>query len=182
MSIKTASIPILGLLTVRPMSGYDLKKAIELSLSFFWSESFGQLYPQLKTLCEAGLIEQMPQDNKSGREKKTYKITAQGQGALADWILKNPVVRPQRDELLLKMFFASEGDPMAVRDHCVNSRAEAEARLARYEGIDAGLRDSAEDPKKAKYWRMTLKLGISQTKNYIQWCDEVVNEFERELT
>lgn len=178
MTIKTASIPILGLLTVRPMSGYDLKKAIEISLNFFWSESFGQLYPQLKSLCEKGLIEQLPQDNKSGREKKTYRITPEGQGVLADWILKNPVVRPQRDELLLKLFFASEGDPMAVRDHCLQSRAEAKMLLARYEGIDAGLRDTTENPEKARYWRMTLKLGISQTKNYIQWCDDVVKDFE----
>jgi DNA-binding PadR family transcriptional regulator len=178
MTIKTASIPILGLLTVRPMSGYDLKKAIDISLNFFWSESFGQLYPQLKKLKEDGLIALLPQQEPSGREKKTYEITAQGRDVLAAWILQNPVIRPQRDGLLLKMFFATEGDPRAIRNHCVKSRAEAVALLQRYEAIDAELRDISEDRDKAKYWRMTLKLGISQTQNYIGWCDDVVSEFE----
>ncbi|HIP22164.1 MAG TPA: PadR family transcriptional regulator [Rhodobacteraceae bacterium] len=178
MLIKAASIPILGLLTVSPMSGYDLKKTIDISLNFFWAESFGQLYPQLKMLKDEALIELLPQTGDSGREKKTYKITEKGRGVLAEWILQNPVIRPQRDELLLKMFFATEGDPSAIRDHCVQSRSDAEALLQRYVAIDAQLRDMPEDREKAKYWRMTLKLGISQTQNYIRWCDDVVEEFE----
>ncbi len=177
MPIKTASIPILGLLTVRPMSGYDLKKTIDISLKFFWAESFGQLYPQLKKLKDDHLIELLPQAENSGREKKTYKITEQGRKVLADWILQNPVIRPQRDELLLKMFFATEGDPSAIRAHCVQSRADAVVLLQKYEAIDQHLRDAPEDREKAKYWRMTLKLGISQTQNYIQWCDDVEAEF-----
>ena len=180
MTIKTASIPILGLLTVRPMSGYDLKKEIEISLNFFWSESFGQLYPQLKMLREAGLIALLAPQSDSGREKKTYEITEQGRDVLAKWILQNPVIRPQRDELLLKMFFATEGDPRAIRNHCVNSRAEAVALLQRYQAIDAELRDITEHRDKARYWRMTLKLGISQTQNYIRWCDDVVADFDDE--
>ena len=36
---------ILGLLLEGSLSGYDIKKIIDTRFSFFWSESYGQLYP-----------------------------------------------------------------------------------------------------------------------------------------
>ncbi|MYF92724.1 MAG: PadR family transcriptional regulator, partial [Gemmatimonadetes bacterium] len=46
---------IMGMLSIRPMSGYDMKKLIAQSISYFWNESFGQIYPTLKKLVEEGL-------------------------------------------------------------------------------------------------------------------------------
>jgi len=40
---------ILGFLTWGPQSGYDIKKHIDQSVVMFWDESFGQLYPELKS-------------------------------------------------------------------------------------------------------------------------------------
>jgi DNA-binding PadR family transcriptional regulator len=48
---------ILGMLSIAPMSGYDIKKQVETSISNFWSESYGQIYPALRNLarsCGAG--------------------------------------------------------------------------------------------------------------------------------
>ncbi|MEH6524428.1 MAG: helix-turn-helix transcriptional regulator [Sneathiella sp.] len=59
MTLKRSSIPMLGLLTWRPMSGYELKQEIEGSLENYWSESFGQLYPHLRELHRSGLIEEL---------------------------------------------------------------------------------------------------------------------------
>ena len=40
---------ILGLLAERPLSGYQIKKIIDIRFQFFWSESFGQIFPALKS-------------------------------------------------------------------------------------------------------------------------------------
>jgi PadR family transcriptional regulator AphA len=32
------------------MSGYDIRKTVQESIRFFWSESYGQIYPALKRL------------------------------------------------------------------------------------------------------------------------------------
>lgn len=177
MPLSSSSIPILGLLTWRPLSGYELKREIEGSLKNFWSESFGQLYPQLHALNKAGLIERAPSETQSNRAKKAYRITKAGRDALSDWIAKDPVSRPPRDELLLKVFFASEGDWQVVRDHCRKAREEAVATLRKYEAIEDKLRALKKHQDKAKYWRMTLRLGISQTREFISWCDETLSEF-----
>ena len=43
-------------------SGYDIKKAIDIATRFFWSASFGQIYPELKRLQKAGLVEVESED------------------------------------------------------------------------------------------------------------------------
>ena len=46
---------LLGILSMCPGSGYDIKKLMEQSTSNFWSESYGQIYPILKQLVAADL-------------------------------------------------------------------------------------------------------------------------------
>lgn len=164
MTLKRSSIPLLGLLTWRPMSGYELKQEIEGSLENFWSESFGQLYPHLRDLHQSGLIEEIAAVVNGGRSKRTYAITDKGRQALQHWLSEAPATRPPRNELLLKVFFASEGDTADILAHCRRARADAVATLERYKKIDKQLKDLAKDTTKAKYWRMTLRFGMSQAK------------------
>lgn len=43
--------------------------------SFFWSESFGQIYSQLKKLSEDGLIQEIPlNDTENNKVSKKYSI------------------------------------------------------------------------------------------------------------
>jgi len=54
MSLKHG---ILGLLTYSPMSGYDLMKAFDQSLKFFWYAQTSQIYRELESLTSSGWIE-----------------------------------------------------------------------------------------------------------------------------
>ena len=40
-----------------PRSGYEIKAAVDDTTRFFWAASYGQIYPELKRLSEAGLVE-----------------------------------------------------------------------------------------------------------------------------
>src|SRR2546426_348255 len=51
---KTSRYAILGGLSRRPLSGYDVKKLIERAIAHFLSESYGQIYPILKPLPPQG--------------------------------------------------------------------------------------------------------------------------------
>lgn len=178
MSLKSSSVPILGLLTWRPMAGYELKQQIQDSLGNFWSESFGQIYPQLRLLNDTKLIEEIPDNKPSGKLKNTYAITQAGRDALKEWISLAPASRPPRDELLLKVFFATEGDWQNVREHCQIAREEAVARLQNYQSISRRLDAMKTQQSRIPYWRMTLKMGISESRNFISWCDETLSEFQ----
>src|ERR1700757_2583429 len=96
---------ILGMLSLRPRSGYDIKTVVDRSTRFFWAASYGQIYPELRRLEEEGLIE--GEDAPSGgRSRRVYRITKAGGEALREWLLGSTVTIEYRDESLLRLFFA----------------------------------------------------------------------------
>ena len=50
------------------MSGYDIKKLVDVGLSHFWSENYGQIYPTLESLVQEGLATRK-EDRSSGKRK-----------------------------------------------------------------------------------------------------------------
>ena len=75
---------ILGMLHGGPKSGYEVKSVVDHSTRFFWAASFGQIYPELKRLEKAALVEgtNAPRD---GRKRTVYELTASGRMALRAW-------------------------------------------------------------------------------------------------
>src|SRR5258708_5779204 len=108
MKFGPTAYVILGILGLGPHSGYDIKQLADLSTRHFWATSYGQIYPELRRLTEAGLIK--PQDASRGdRQRTLYSITDQGHETLRTWVA-DPAIQTLevRDEMLLKLFFADE--------------------------------------------------------------------------
>ncbi len=78
---------ILGYLSIRPMSGYDIKKLFNLSAAYFWPADQAQIYRSLKKLLSDGQIELHGISRGDGPERKEYAITEKGQGTLHDWLI-----------------------------------------------------------------------------------------------
>src|SRR5215469_9706703 len=128
---------ILGALHQRPRSGYDIKAFADASTRHFWAVSYGQLYPELKKLLDAGLIEAEDQPTGS-RQRTVYRLTRLGEEALADWV-SDAGTRPCeiRDEMLVRLFFSD-----AVE---LEKRAElARNMAARHRAQASGLRKQGE--------------------------------------
>ena len=63
---------ILGMLALGARTGYDIKRAIDLSTRFFWGASYGQIYPELHRLAERGLVRATPVTRKeAGSARRT---------------------------------------------------------------------------------------------------------------
>lgn len=92
---------ILGILIEGPQTGYGLKSTIEQSVGFFYSASYGSLYPALKRLAEQGAISLVESDG--AKNKKLYTLEALGRNQFLEW-LGEPLTR-NRNEHLLKFFF-----------------------------------------------------------------------------
>ena len=106
MNLSPTGRVILGVLAVEARSGYDIKALTDKSTRFFWAASYGQIYPELKRLAEAGLIEGSDEPQ-GGRKRTVYSITRDGRKALAEWLSAPEQVHELRDEGLLKLFFAA---------------------------------------------------------------------------
>src|SRR5436305_4491145 len=103
--LSATAYVILGLARHEPRSGYEIKAVVDNSTRFFWAASYGQIYPELKNLAEAGLV--VGSDSPTGGRRRTvYEITADGEEELRAWLRQPPHTFETRDEGLLKPFFA----------------------------------------------------------------------------
>ena len=149
MREKTTAYVLLGALaTGGPMTGYDIRAWIDRVVGRFWSESFGQIYPELRRLAGEGLITQAGGPGE-GRDGRPYRITPAGRGALVAWLGRAPRPERARSEILLKLFLGrflgadtARGFLEAARDAAA-ARQRALAEDARAARADARL--SGED-------------------------------------
>jgi PadR family transcriptional regulator AphA len=113
---------ILGYLSTAPGSGYDLAQQLQGGLGWFWSASHSQIYPELKRLEDAGLVEGAPTTVGEKLEKRVYSITDEGRKALTAWASGPPVYRPNRDPERLQLIFADLASPDVIRQHLMAHR------------------------------------------------------------
>jgi PadR family transcriptional regulator AphA len=175
----TTQNALLGLLSLGPMSGYDIRQLIPRSIGHFWSESYGQIYPGLKRLEAAGLVEKKTERQKGKPDRNLYSLTAAGRDQLQDW-LKLPVEREvPRSELLLKVFFGAHVPCSVSREHVMAYMQVHHSALKTYDAIAKALqRDEAGDPQ-LPYWLMTLNFGRHNSGAIVTWCKETLKELER---
>ena len=77
---------ILGLLNYYDMSGYDLMKLFESSLSYFWHVRTSQIYLELNKMTEDGLVISKTYVQDSRPNKKIFTITENGKNELKNWL------------------------------------------------------------------------------------------------
>ena len=106
---------ILGMVYLGNRTGYEIKQLVDKSSRFFWTASYGQIYPELKRLEEQGLLE--AKDNpRGGRNRREYSLTAAGEQAFRDWLASDDQLALEtRNEGLLKLFFADALSPDQVQ-------------------------------------------------------------------
>lgn len=167
---------VLGILTLGPMSGYEIRKTIEGSLGNFWSESYGQIYPILKSLVSEGLATSQTEVQVGKPNRHIYTITDAGRNELIDWLRKPVEHEVGRVEILLKLFFGWQL-PLEENLHKVEEFRELhEHLLAKYNGIEQWLRKSQEGHPGLPYWLMTVSYGQHISRALLNWSDETLTE------
>jgi PadR family transcriptional regulator AphA len=102
---------ILGLLSWRALSGYDLKKMFGEAIFLYWSGNNNQIYRTLVQLHKEGLVTSQRQDQESGPSKKIYTITDKGLFELREWTLSPPELPELRNSFLIQLAWADQLEP-----------------------------------------------------------------------
>jgi len=165
---------VMGVLSICPGSGYDIKKFMEGSTSNFWSESYGQIYPILKQLVEEGLAASHAEKQEGKPEKYIYTLTEHGKEGLRDWLLESVAYAIERNELLLKLFFGAHIPPEKNKEHVYAFQEFQSQLLKKYEGIERALSAEAENDTTLFYPLMTVRYGIHRCRAFLTWCDETL--------
>ena len=170
---------LLGLLSIHPMSGYDLRQLISWSIGHFWRESYGQIYPALKEMTAARLVERKTERQKGRPDRHVYSLTKNGREALKEWLGIAPEAGVPRNELLLKLFYGAHAAKGVSREHVTAFLVRQEDALKIYAATEKRLKkDAARDPQ-LPFWLMTLSYGRHEAKAHVKWAGETLKELDR---
>jgi PadR family transcriptional regulator AphA len=183
MELNATGKVILGMLAARPRSGYEIKQLVDSSARFFWAASYGQIYPELRRLEEAGLI--AGADSSQGaRQRTVYRLTAAGRRAARAWIARPPEVFEMRDEGLLELFFAGSIEPARTgeiaRERAATSRAKAAELRSIAEAVEETGRPDGPEAQPDGGSLMVLRYGIEMNEWTAEWFERAADDLENQ--
>lgn len=163
-------LAILGLLKERAMHGYELKRQLGQRLGFFWTVSYGSLYPTLRKLEAAAAVERVPDTDARSRRRQVYRITDEGEVAFLELIGQGSTSAWEEEKFPLRFVFfrylPSETRVWLLQrrhDYLEDKLQEGRAALAR-------ARRGRADP----YTLSLMRHGVEQTEHDLAWIDELL--------
>lgn len=169
---------ILGLLSITPMTGYDLKhRAFEGTIAHFWQADQAQIYRTLAALAESGWVESELEVQAERPNRKVYRLTAAGQQELQRWLRIQQPLPVHREPFLVQLFFAAQLDNATILAYIAHQIAEHQALLARYQQIPLPALNDPALNREQTFWRLTLEMGIEMEQMYLNWlaqCEATV--------
>ena len=169
---------LLGLLNYGEMTGYELAKVFNDSLSFFWQAQTSQIYRELNQLEAEGLLHSRIEVQTGKPDKRVYAITAQGDLSME--------MMPTRSEVLLRIFFSGRRSPHENREMLERLAQVYKVRQREMESV-AGLIEQyqalTQSPFDAVVWEMTADFGRAYTqmcRDWIERCIARLKEIENE--
>lgn len=113
--VTTTGYMILGLLSTRDWSAYDIASQGGKGMTELWPRADRQLYNAPKRLVEHGLAAMTKEA--TGRRKRTiYSITPAGRTALRAWLATTPGPPSLEFEGMIRVMFADQGSIGDLRD------------------------------------------------------------------
>lgn len=103
MSINYA---ILGMLSCKPLTGYELKKIMQESSFMHWSGNNNQIYKALLELNDQDFVTGEVHHQESSPSKKVYTITEAGVSELKKWSQSRPEAVEMKRSFLVQLAWA----------------------------------------------------------------------------
>ncbi len=175
MKENKSKYAIMGILSLGPMSGYDIKKLFQKSVANFWSESYGQIYPLLKTLVTEGLATRSVERQVGKPDRHIYAITDKGFEELRRWLMEPVKDQIGRIEIALKLFFGHQVEVVDNIRQVEHFRDMRDRELKALTAIEERLKAEQESRPNLPYMLMTVNYGQHVTQALLQWCEETLS-------
>lgn len=183
--LPTTTYIVLGLLTFREMSGYDLKILADQQIKhFYWSPAKSQIYGELRRLESHGFVTMREVLQQQRPDKRLYRITPRGQEAMRQW-LESTDISPDsyKSEFLLKLFFGHLWPreklvtQMEVRRQQLSK--DLQAWEARASELAARMQGTAED-ETILLPLLTVQLTLAHTQATLAWAEHALDDLQRQ--
>jgi DNA-binding PadR family transcriptional regulator len=173
MSLKHT---ILGFLSWKPLTGYELKKYFTETEFIPWSGNNNQIYKTLVALDNEDLVtkEVIQQENYPAR--KVYHITAKGIGELNGWAKSKPDVPHTKNTFLIQLAWSDGLSKEEINKLIDLYQYEIEMKLIMCRERLNRKTVFPEDNERAEFfWEMLWQNRISSYQNELNWLTKLRN-------
>ena len=162
---------ITGIVLNEPLTGYDIKKMIELGIGNFYKASYGSLYPALKKLVDKGFLS-MNDQAQGERKKKYYQATELGKAAFLEWLALPTDFNSSTDSLMVKIFFFGELADDVRRQRLSECELYIQQILRKLREIETQFAHSIANDR--DYFEIaTLYFGIQNLLHSLRWLEHI---------
>ena len=171
MELKHA---ILGLLSIQPMSGYDLNRAFSNTVAHFWYADQSQIYRTLDKLTADKAITTKVIHQEGKPDRKVHSLTTTGLAELEDW-LTSPLEQERfKEPFMARLFFAANLTYTEVVQLLTEREKQVEHKLRSLKTLDVQAEDLASTLRAA-----TLRKGIIETEAELAWIQQTRESITR---
>lgn len=174
---------ILGLLLIKPMTGYEIGRFIKTNLSMICSDSAGSLQTAIKKLISDEKIT-FSEFVENGKNKKQFSITLVGKTEFSRWVQKPMQIEKVKNMELSKLFFlgfAEKEQRVAAISSYINQLEEAKSSLL---AIKKSFEQMELKPDSLHeifcYQYYTLEYGIDSVVFEIGWYKKLLSKMENQ--
>ncbi len=163
---------VLALLALRPMHGYEMAAFVEAEgISNVWPMEPSTLYTYLRNVEGWGLVSWSETRVGNRPPRKIYELTPDGRELIDLW-LRQPVMRMRevRAELLLKLFFLGQLDPVA-RCHLLREQIGA---------CHAYVAQARSQAPGTSFGQLVARSKTSAAEGTLAWLTSYAKEMEEE--
>ncbi|MDV2884649.1 PadR family transcriptional regulator [Alkalihalophilus pseudofirmus] len=165
MSLRYA---LLGIISKKPVTGYDVVRIFKQQMVYFWSSTHSQIYTELHKMEKEDLIEHELVIQGTSPNKKVYHLTDSGKKDLIRWAMEEPLKPAKiKDEFLIKATIFPVLTVIEI-NKLLDEVIEREERILSMtkqwkEHFDTQAERDAGT-------MLTVEYGIRYSEMYLEWC------------
>lgn len=167
-TLNATQAAMLGLFGNESLTGHDIVEIADNTMKPYWSMTRSQVYRELSSMEEMGLIEKDNLVRPPLRNRQFYKVTKLGRTTFSNW-LTSPIPETLiRNHLAVRLVFANGMSKADLAELVKTALADAKRELIRIRNT----RKRADDLG-LKWDSTVLRLSEMQQQALIKWIAEI---------
>ena len=179
----TINDAILGILSWKPSTGYEIKKIFENSSFMYWSGNNNQIYRSLLQLQEDGFVSGEILHQGTAPSKKVYTITKNGLDELKKGVLSAPETPELKKDFLVQLAWSDQLTDEELNELLIKYENEIKIQcLLEQEKKRRGINAPKRNLRETIVWDKISENLISSYKNELNWVQSVRSElFQQDM-
>lgn len=149
---------ILGILSRKERTGYDIKNILENQLSYFYDGTYGMIYPTLRKLEAEGKIKKEVVIQEGRPNKNVFAITEAGREEFAAYFQSDVDAETVKSDLLMRLFFAQDLSDESLQPLLAEEIARKEEKIQQ---LHDNLQTWKDDGGLTSTQEITIKYGLA---------------------